>query len=578
MAEEGNKEVYSQHIFLYPFILRGENDWFKHHCLESDVTKWKKWKNHSKSESAAEAANEFMVGQYFNKETRDLFHNEDKDNCIRYYYDKDVVEQSRYLISDKGEDYYGRLFEYRYELPVEGIELFVFHGKIGILKIAVKYTKSEESTEIEKRTDDERIRDIKRINDFGRRIILPFIPREDSGEFLPDKPLICAGRLGLKLGEDEHFVKDFRGDIAKWEKCSDKDYQAPDFLYALLAGAYGGEYKDGSDGAKRINKLKCPVINGKKHEEGMIQSVIDDRMYLCSVICLNKLSAIAKKWNRIQDATEKVPELQDATEEVPESQDVKDNKLIYSLVFADEGDPSCQNSLMRNALLKKAIYPRWSNYGTLHSISNSAFLCMTEQGAPEGIVVRPFLTEYYLIAVLVLAQKVSLTNFSELASEASEDMKKSRGESIERVIQLQEEYVAWENQECLLEVTEQEQGVEIYHLLQGQLGVMAHYDRLKEQLQGLYAVANVRQGDRLNQQGRELSRKGAVVASIAAVWAVCAIIVDITLNTPNFISPDFQDVKFGLPGILMIVVLVVVWVLGIRFTRNLLSERFKDLL
>ena len=147
---------------------------------------------------------------------------------------------------------------------------------------------------------------------------------------------------------------------------------------------------------------------------------------------------------------------------------------------------------------------------------------------------------------------------------------------VKDLIQLHEEYVAWMNREYLLEVTEQEQGVDIYGLLQEQLGIPMHIERLQTQLQGLFSVANVSEGRQLNQKGTELGKKGMIFAGFAVGWAFCAVLVDILLNIPNFaVSSDNEAIWFAFSSYCMsyvpaavLVLMIVLTVVGYRWAAE----------
>ena len=537
---ESNKEstCKSHHIFLYPFIIEKQAEKYQE-CLDSGQN-WKKWKAPDYKTNPREAMDAFMVGQYFNKEARELLqdHDNGKDNCVRYRYNESIVQNTRYIIEGFVVENEIKKF-YRYSLPVNNIELFLFHKKVGILKFE---TRTEGNVSLE---------DCKKINDFGRRILLPYISRDREQDKDENGTILCADYLGLQFKDNRRFVKCFRDEMREWSGLSRADYKAPAFLYALIFGEFGND-----DAPESFPEMEN------------IQSVTDDRMYLCSIILDDRLDKIIKNWGHDSEGEK---EAKKRAEEKA--------KTIYALAFADWGDATCQNANMRRRLLDKAIYTRWSDWGTLYSVSNSAFLCMATTTAPEDAVVRPFLTEYYLIAVLVLAQKVSITDFSQQAAEKTSGVEAKDmipENQVKDLIQLHEEYVAWMNREYLLEVTEQEQGVDIYGLLQEQLGIPMHIERLQTQLQGLFSVANVSEGRQLNQKGTELGKKGMIFAGFAVGWAFCAVLVDILLNIPNFaVSSDNEAIWFAFSSYCMsyvpaavLVLMIVLTVVGYRWAAE----------
>jgi len=519
--------IKSRHVFLYAFLIKPpvegrkkQKDWFQKEYLNNS-RHWQPWEL-SKDADFLSQADDYMVGQYFNKEARALFMQSDDKECRRYTYDKEVLRDTDYIIVCGGKEYH---------LPLEEVELFIFHDRVGVLKLQAANTAYE------------KIADIKIINDMGRRLSMPFLPRKgdsfDKGEYI-----LCADKLGLKRRSGEACIIDFREYAEGWEEITPQlslYEKAPLFIYALLAGEFGsqqGTYPKASE--------------LRKGEQ--LQSLIDDRMYLCSLIKDDNLSSVVN--NEFENKEKKIVDNEEY------------EKTLYSLAFADNGAATCQNKQMRNALLKKAFYMRWSDLGTLYSVTNSAFLCITandpdgEKNLPNSVY-RPFIKEYVLIAILVLAQKLSITDFSERAAQSAGGAGKAgrlSDRQIDDITELHESYVDWSNKEYLLEVTEQEQGVDIYKLLREQLSVDVHMKKLREQLQDLYAVANVNQGIKLNH--------------LAGLLAVTAILTDIVVNLRNFFINEGDKLTSDCYTGIMLVLFSVIIVCSIcLFRRKIRKEK-----
>ena len=488
--------IKSYHVFLYPFLIKDESiKWGGN---------WNQWSISSIEDNPQTAMDDYMVGQYFNVEARNLFQNEEAEGCKRYKYNEKIVHESKYVIDTYNSIDSNRNNFYIYKLPIRDIELFVFHNNVGILKI-----------EIENRITDT-LADIRRINEYGRRIILPYIPRANN-EVDINGHILCAGKLGVEFKGNQRFVKNFRDCLNGWNKYSCVDYKAPDFIYALLLGEYGNDIDD--------KLFEENVLNLREK----MQADIDDRMYVCSLVKNDDLAKIAKRWEQLNINS-------------------KEQKEFYTLAYANDNEASCQNPKMRKKLLDKAVYTRWSDYGTLYSVTNSVFLCTTStnESKIKESVIRPFITEYCLMVILVLAQKVSITDFSQQAAECSSNENLLADKSI----RLHENYVRWDNREYLVEITEQEQGIDIYRLLQEQLGVQVRMERLQGQLQRLYTIANVKQGNKLN-------RIAANVSITAILLALFAIFVDITLNLPNLFDGSDGRGNFDMLGYIIAAFLIV---------------------
>ena len=172
---------------------------------------------------------------------------------------------------------------------------------------------------------------------------------------------------------------------------------------------------------------------------------------------------------------------------------------LYSLVFIDSGQTSCQNDQMTQKLLDKHIYARWIKLGTIHAVTHHSMVCITGEKDEYVLasVVNPFLSQYVQMAILVLVQRASIINFDQRSADLTRGVEK-RGKPIERkkiisFLNLQEAYVSFQNQLLFFEVTAQEQGIEIYEMLSESLYVEKEKERLDQELQNLYEAAVVNQ-------------------------------------------------------------------------------------
>lgn len=369
--------------------------------------------------------------------------------------EKDICEVYEFLVS---EDTFYIINDY--ELPIYSLELHLYHMGSGVLFIHLK-------NEMYKSVED-----IRKINDYGRRISIPFLP--DS----PDGFILCADRIGVKA-KNEEYITDFRKAIKIWsgnkkavdEKTQECLEQPADFLYQLVG---------------------CT--------KNQIETTSDDRMFTFALV-------------RDEELSEKIKESYSETNEELLDQ-------LYKIIFVDPDDATCQNLEMKTAILKNAVYERWSDYGTLYGVTNFSMLCITSETEwVNASVVRPFLIEYKYLVSLVLAQKTGIAMFSEMAGaivKGVDDSKLINRKQAKRLINLQEQYITFKNQVLILEVSSQEQGIELYQLLRKQMQIEEEQAILDEQLESLYEVTNVSNGNRIEKLG--------------IVLAGLAIAVDIILN------------------------------------------------
>ena len=458
----------STHTFLWAFNYNGSDFWLSKQVWCSD---------HAFMEASGnDYMDAYMMAQYFNAQARDIFIGPIKDTpgktqspCERYFYNQEVIRELKYWIKTSD----GKIFE----LPIHAVRLYLFKPfRVGVLSIEVYNTEYSS------------LDDIQLINDLGRRIRLPFLPRTQGGFIL------CADQIGIIHGEDHRWVTDFR-ELAENTLASvgsgtslyrEKSLEPADFIYGFLSGQIGKSEMQGGLPEKLVPES-------------------DDRMFLVSMIRNEEISSSIKNWRNLVS---------------------EDSRRLYSVVFADPNSyPTCQDEKMRTELLEKAVYPRWSHEGTLYAVTNLSVMCLTDDN--ESIVdsvYRPFLTEYTAMALLVLVQRVSIECFARESSgivQGAQERGLLKQEQIEDMINLHERYVTWQNEINLFEVTDQEQGIEMYERMREQMGVNARIGYLAEQLEDMYAIANVNQNTRTNQS--------------VVWWAFVAIVFNILLSLASFL-------------------------------------------
>lgn len=492
--EQGKKtylDAKSIHIFAWPFKFEGEKgnkrDFFK----QVEDKGWQKKEMEFFKQSDEEKRKElFMLQQYLSIPAQNIFMPKEKkdDNiCIIYQYPMKADTQYYYYIREQNKE--GK----NYKLRIESIELHVYRYGVGILFIR---TLNEEW---------EKIEDIKIINDHGRRIALPFIPDSSEGFIL------CAEEIGIiwengkekKNGKNTTNFRKYVKEAFKDTEINEKDKavlaKKAAFLEDILNGRIEGRLSE-----KEANGWKI------KPKDLAIEAMEDDRMFLISLIRDNALSEVIKEKESSKDM----------------------ENAIYSILFADNGASTCQDSEMRKELLKEAVYPRWIDYGTVTGFTEYSMVCITSE-SPErnNDTIKPFVVEYTVLALLVLAQQAEISLFSEKAMKIIQKEEKTSGwvkhlkeivigifgkNHSEKLIDLQEQYTALKKQLFISKFSTQQQGIELYQQAQKQLLVEKERMLMDEQMQELYEISNVRKGNQIENWGLFL--------------ALLAIGVDVLLN------------------------------------------------
>ncbi len=461
-------EAKSAHILAWPFRFEMER---KEMIKKVEEKGWVK-KSLDFRDSKRKMQEEidcFMLHQYLSLSARKIFIDKEKEAiCSIYQYPMIDESNYQYIIKKKKEEYC---------LPIATIELHIYDYGVGILFIQVWNEKKKEENGNEKEENEKKgynIGKIKKINDWGRRVSIPYLA-EDG--------LLCADCIGIRTDTDSHITnfKDKVDNYFENNEGIDELCEPAAFLYDILNCDL--ETNDGSKDKKGLPFTNKEVI-----------PFADDRMFLCSIIRDAGLSECIKNGTLNEE-------------------------LLYSILFVDSGDASCQNKEMRKKLLEDAVYARWSDYGTLYGVTSYSLFCITTDDVKANVeptVVRPFLLEYSYFISLVLAQRIGMMSFTVRAEEIIKNINKPRkirrgskkGMGYFQALKfskIQAQYIDFKNRLLILEASNQEQGIEIYKLLQKQMLVKEEQEILDGQLQSLYEAANISVGNGIAKAGVLLS-------------------------------------------------------------------------
>lgn len=173
----------------------------------------------------------------------------------------------------------------------------------------------------------------------------------------------------------------------------------------------------------------------------------------------------------------------------------------YRFVFVDGGLKTCQDDLMTNELLKKASNLRWSGFGTFYGVSRYSFVCVTsdlkslqKDGIDAAFLAQHMQTIYYKMVELVLVQRACLLRYSGEVAKVINSYRDSQSLT-EQVTQLYKDYIIFVNKIFFREVTAQDQGIELYNLLQNQMRIGQQVTELNGEIQELHQFANLQLND-----------------------------------------------------------------------------------
>jgi len=491
---------YSYHTFLFPFIWKTSEEKNREE-FERILSVGKRWIDKSwKSEKVrsdvvkqSEWFQDYAAFQYFTKSANNVIFNTRGDNvvkCFEYYQHK-----GNYTISKNGVDY---------RLVINNIRLNVYDIGIAVLIFELE------------NHEHRRLNDVNIINEHGRRINLPFLMASDGKKSISHA--LCADKITVSF-EGVCFTEDYVRTMHSIGQNTDylKRHIAMNYIMRPIQELLDGKGEDNGG---------YEVTAHEEHQSSNIYYIkpcIDDRMFVC---CLVRDGDYSNKIKEYDAERGEYRYLSDCFKFNAEGR-AEESGLdldIYKLMYV-ETSVSCQSASMRHELLKRTVYDRWIDWGTIHGVTHHSMICLTS--AYEGIidsVINPFLTQYVQIAVLAVVQRAVILHLSDEAAEVANGFVGERvitKEELENIERLQAKYVTAQNQLLLSEVTVQEQGVEIYEMLKNELYIEKNMEDLDSEISNLRDVADIANArlERMNDE-EEAKREKKIERGLALLSGV----------------------------------------------------------
>lgn len=506
---------YSYHTFLFPFILEGKDgtplDQEQITAYIGEPWKEVDYKEKSSMKILGESA-------FYNFYRTQMYFHEPVNNAVlgnkvvkNYVYDPVKIHNKAFYCIDKQEN----SKQLHYELGINNIWLKIYNTGVGVLIFECENT----------RQDQRNLTAVKNINQYGRRITSPFLPLEDNGRQL------CADRIGLEWNNGSGVQVQWH-EMRFWEVFlyrKEIRYEEQKNLYNCIAGFVLDLLQEGF--RDEIQLVTNQTRADKRH--WFIYPALDDRMYVACIIKNRDFLEKVKKQKIVEGKNGEFHFRQSSDEKADEQH--RTLKSLYELVYIDEeGEASCPTKRMMIELMNKQVYDRWLEDGTCYACSHHSFICLTREDENlELPVIIPFLELYVQMAILCLAQRSSIILFQKRAALFTEKMA-GQGYDLNRrntmkLLNLQESYIAFQNQLQFFEVTAEEQGIELYDMLCESLYIEKEKKMLEDQINMAYQATTINQGIKFNQ--------GALVISLLAIF----------ISTIGSIV-DMKDLDFVLDG------------------------------
>ena len=520
--------VYSYHTFFFPFVY-GESKSFKDMCdLLEQQKYWKRadfqsvsslrereyyiqgdeenLSNDQRKDISNSLRWDYQTFQYFNLPVRRALFGCNSEIVHNYRFCLEEVSERKktyYIINKNNKDY---------KLTLNGINIKIYNTGIAVFSFECENYLNRS------------IADVKAINNYGRRIFYPFIPNENF--------TLCADKIlikGFKNNQEFDIAQDnFKGlfDIDGTYSYQYTCSEIKNNHWSILAR----NEQTGKTGKEKIQLTNVPNIietfldfggNGDKFTSNAnkkddknkiyIYPAIDDRMYIACIV-LDEEYGKKVRGNQPTEYTK-----MDTEDIYAYQRDYEVAKDLYELLYIDEaGGITCPGASMMKKLLNEQMYTRWLAWGTLQGITHHSFISVTSPNVMDSVV-NPFLIEYTQMVALCLAQRASIMAFQDKTTEIAKTMKKIDRKTVGKtneLIKLQGQYTQFMNEVYFVEVTAQEQGIELYDMMKEAMYIEKEREILESQIDKMSEVANTSLDVDLNHFGFYF----AIIAFIISIF------------------------------------------------------------
>jgi hypothetical protein len=364
------------------------------------------------------------IEEYFENET------EDEYNIDKYFYD--YAKKILFNTKDSYENQ-NLVKNYKYDFCIGDYEIYVKEKvyKLNLKKIELKMYKTGIGFLIYYLSNSNYVllNEINEINDFGRRIYPQYLPIEKT------KKSFLAKELKIKFCNKE-IVEEFSVKSGRISK--------------TVMDILGNNFSENFDKNKLIN----------------IKPIIDDRMYTLCHLRLNDFSEILK-------TNEK------------DTYNYLNNIKWNSYIFLDNDYSTTQDKDKLFIDNKKYTYNRWTDYGTLFGITRYSFMIISDDSEFSNEVLnKHFINLYKNFSIIALLQRSTILRFlDETSIIASYNEKNNYLKEFE---ELNIRYMEFKNKMYFDEITPQEQGIEIFDMMENIMGISYKIEKLGKNIEELY--------------------------------------------------------------------------------------------
>ncbi|MEM7657856.1 MAG: hypothetical protein AAF399_17150, partial [Bacteroidota bacterium] len=409
-----------------------------------------------------------------------------------------------------------------YQLDLDSLLLNIYDTGVGVLTFFLG----------NRRADQASPQDILNINQFGRRTAPPFfsIPGEKVGKQFDmggelyhycaqldqTQKLELAFQISI-AGDGIHPVRERFTAYIYPKNFARGPFLLPKFLSCWFPSGeictqesvYSGESQ------------KAPIL---------LKPVLDDRMF---VACwYGGMEKVKEAW-KTEQQTRAWKKGHPTGWKPPAEPGFKDlgsftGKFWYRFVFVDGKTPSIFNYQQASQFIEDHTYHRWTPY-TFLGISRYSLVCLTSSlaglrlpGVDAAFLPQHLESIYYKLFELSIIQRATVLRFADEVTHLSHFSREENAESeylrlSGQVQNLYENYIRFVNKIYFREVTAQEQGIEMYQMLQGHMRIEKQVEDLDQEIDELHRYVKMleeelttKRADRTNKQLNALTFLGGL--------------------------------------------------------------------
>jgi len=521
-----NQEMHSYHIFLFPFRWRvwdiNDNTKMSNKFNLQEFEKYlieereiKLWKSNTYKLQDGVAYNEY---NYFYDFVREVLYDLGEDLQISTnLQNEELIRHYEYILPQNNEKklhYNIKVKNKTYSLEIDSILLNIYSTGIGVLSFHLRnfnYPKEK---------------DILTINKFGRRIYPPFFNlRNESIKSIKDNTMPEEWLSGVKNNELPQAIwlsnaENIIGDIEDFSEYYCKDnfkhgpFRLPKYIKALFPDKFFLTHE--KTGCKRYDNAGKHCIEKDTDFKIYLRPALDDRMYTLSWYGNDK---IAERLQKIDYGLK------------PAKYQYTKDEFWHNYIFVDTSR-TYQNQLKLPEFIEEHTYSRWVDYGTLYGFSRYSMVMLTAsldklENLNAAFLVRHIQSMYYKMAELTLLQRSTIISFSDEVTHVSDlihQEEEDLDQAIEKIEDLYKHYILFVNKIFFREVTAQEQGIEMYDMVQKIMRIPEQVKDLDNEIAELNAFAGMIADKNENKENKKLSNEAHSITKIGVYFAIASVL------------------------------------------------------